>query len=94
MSRLWVIAYDVTDDKRRSRIAKFLLNHTERVQKSVYEGWLSTSKVREIAFGVNALIDAEEDSVRMYPIGGDGMKRRQTQGNVNLIRPTPDFWHC
>ena len=32
-----LIAYDVTSDRRRSKIARLLANHGERIQYSVFE---------------------------------------------------------
>lgn len=94
MSRLWLIAYDIADDKRRRRLAKYLENHTDRVQESVFEGWLSPEEVRQLSTKVSSMIELKEDTVRLYPISGDAQRRRQTQGTMPTTEPTAGFWWC
>lgn len=40
-----VIAYDIVDDLRRSRVAEVLIDLTQRVEFSVFDGWLPTARV-------------------------------------------------
>ena len=63
----YVIAYDVVDDRKRTRLAEVLLDYGERVQKSVFEADLKRSEVQEIVQRVSHLI-APEDSLRFYPM--------------------------
>ncbi len=63
---LWVISYDITDDKRRNNLAKLLLSYGERVQFSVFECRLKD--IADLAEQVNGLIEQEQDSVRIYRI--------------------------
>lgn len=46
MIKLWLICYDVKDDKRRTQLAKLLEQHCERVQYSVFECPLDVKKIR------------------------------------------------
>jgi len=39
---IYLICYDLEDDRLRDRAAKHLLRHGQRVQESVYEVWLRT----------------------------------------------------
>lgn len=63
----YVIAYDVVDDRKRTRLAEILLDYGERVQKSVFEADLKRSEMQEIVQRVSHLI-AQEDSLRFYPM--------------------------
>ncbi len=61
-----VIAYDITDDARRTKLANRLLNYGIRVQYSVFEAILSRKEIRDMVRQLRRLIDREEDSVRIY----------------------------
>lgn len=65
---LTLIIYDVVNDKRRVKLAKYLQGYGVRVQMSAFEAFLSPSKyekfVREIQWYVS-----KEDSVRIYRVG-------------------------
>ena len=63
-----VVAYDVIDDARRTRLAKFLIGYLDRVQKSVFEGKIEEKRVGPMKVGVEELIDQEEDTVRIYDL--------------------------
>lgn len=63
----YVIAYDVSEDKSRTRLAEVLLDYGERVQKSVFEADLKREEVQEILKRVSKLI-ASGDSLRFYPV--------------------------
>lgn len=64
----YVIAFDIVDDRVRYRVVKTLLQYGYRVQKSVFEGYLSHEDVAECKAKLLAEIDQGEDSVRFYPL--------------------------
>ncbi len=66
-----VIAYDITDDKRRLTLARELLNFGYRVQYSVFEAVLERPTIQTLQTRIKEIIDQEEDSVRIYvlPLG-------------------------
>jgi len=63
-----IVSYDITDDRRRAKIAKTLLNFGARVQKSVFECEIDDRQYLKMKQQVDKQIDAEEDSVRYYSI--------------------------
>jgi CRISPR-associated protein Cas2 len=65
-SFLFLLCYDVSDDRRRDRLARCLQEYGERVQESVFE--LSVPRVRldEAIRRARHLIDARSDSLRVY----------------------------
>ena len=63
-----VVSYDVTDDRARARLAKYVLGYFDRVQKSVFEGKIDEDKCAKLAAGVARLVDQEQDSVRFYTL--------------------------
>jgi CRISPR-associated protein Cas2 len=64
---LWVIAYDIADDQRRSRIAEVLETHGQRVQYSVFECHLSAWQRSRLQAELLAQLEPAEDSLRWYP---------------------------
>lgn len=63
----YVIAYDIADDKRRTRIVKALKGVGHRVQYSLFEAELSEESLIRLRMAVGRIIKASEDSVIYYP---------------------------
>lgn len=66
-----LIIYDITDNKKRNKFAKFLQGYGNRVQKSAFEARISRKKYTQLLSKVPAYV-AKEDSVRIYRISGQG----------------------
>jgi CRISPR-associated protein Cas2 len=64
----WVVAYDISDDGRRTRVAKHLEGYGERVQLSVFECRLDESELRRLRAEVRAVTEPREDRIRWYPL--------------------------
>lgn len=67
---LIAVAYDVRDDKRRTKLADALENFGKRVQLSVFECLLEEPQVERMRRAIERIIAAEEDSVRIYRLFG------------------------
>jgi CRISPR-associated protein Cas2 len=67
---LWIIAYDIADNRRRYRVAKTLLGYGERVQESVFECHLDNAQLRRMQAAIRPLLDEREDRLRYYPLCG------------------------
>jgi len=63
-----VVSYDVVDNPRRARLAKYLKGHLERVQKSVFEGEIADRMLEKLKQGIAKHIDQEADTVRIYTL--------------------------
>lgn len=61
-----VIAYDVTDDRRRARLHKKLKSYGKPVQYSVFECILSPKILAKMKKMVSKEIKTDEDLVRYY----------------------------
>lgn len=61
-----VISYDVTDDRRRARVARKLLDYGTRVQYSVFECSVSEDTLKRVLAELEQIIEPAEDSVRCY----------------------------
>ena len=67
---LYVISYDIPDNRRRNQLAKTLEGFGRRVQYSVFEAHLSRAQYAEMKRAVSGVIDTDEDSVRYYRLCG------------------------
>lgn len=67
MKRLWMITYDIEDDRVRRRVHDLLKNHGERVQYSVFECWLDVRELARLRDRLRREIE-DSDSLRWYPL--------------------------
>lgn len=66
---LYVVAYDVPDDRRRNHIAKALLDFGVRVQESVFECIIDEDRrLREMVSRLQKLANPSEDRIRVVPV--------------------------
>ena len=66
--------YDISCDKKRTKVEKLLSSYGYRVNYSVFEIECSTSQYRQILQRLLELT-AKEDNVRIYPLTADVLKR-------------------
>lgn len=60
----YLITYDVTDNKKRKKIADFLLEKGfRRIQKSVFLGNIKLNTYKNICFHLNKLLDKKVDRI-------------------------------
>ena len=64
----YLICFDISDDRKRYRTVKVLSEYSYRVQKSVFEGFLSKDTLLEMMDKIKNCIDEKTDSVRVYPL--------------------------
>jgi len=62
-----LIAYDTPDDKRRRRLVRISKDHACRIQKSVFQGWVSERQLAQLETLFNQSIVPEEDSILIMP---------------------------
>lgn len=63
-----IIAYDIVNDRTRRKVVKVLTQYSFRVQKSVFEGFVSDTNIKELMTKLEEIIDKNVDSVRCYPL--------------------------
>jgi CRISPR-associated protein Cas2 len=66
----YTIVFDIVDDHVRYRAVKILLEYGYRVQKSVFEAYLSSEALDDCRNKLESVINPSEDSVRFYPLCG------------------------
>jgi CRISPR-associated protein Cas2 len=65
-----VVTYDISEDKRRTKIHSILKSYGEWMQYSVFECDLTKSQYAKLRSRLNKLIKPEEDSIRFYFLCG------------------------
>jgi len=65
---VYVVSYDIADDKRRARVAKTLTDVGRRVQYSVFELDVGSDVLGVALAKVEKVLDEREDSVRVYAL--------------------------
>lgn len=65
---LYVVAYDIGDDRRRNRVHKALCSFGKWTQYSVFECHLSERELIAMREKAMRLLKPEEDSLRIYPL--------------------------
>lgn len=64
----YVVAYDISDDKCRSRVVKVVEKFGVRINYSVYECLFTPAQFEHVKRKIEKLINAKEDLVIYYPI--------------------------
>lgn len=81
---IFVVAYDIPDDKRRTRMRKTLLGFGTPVQYSVFECDLSPRELGRLKKAVLAVMRPAEDNVRYYQLCGSCARRVDVCGGEPL----------
>lgn len=76
----YVIAYDIPDDKRRTKVHKLLLGYGKWTQFSLFECFLSRKDLILLRSKLAEHLVAKEDSVRFYPLCANCVSRVETVG--------------
>ncbi len=83
----YLICYDVVSNRRRTRLAKVLLDYGVRVQKSAFECEIGTAaRLREVLRRAKPFIEEATDSLRVYRICGACVEECRIIG-VDFGRP-------
>ena len=67
-----LIIYDISNNRRRVKLARFLQGFGFRVQKSAFEALIKENVYHKMMAGIGNYIEDEEDTIRVYKIIGKG----------------------
>ena len=84
-----VVTYDISDDQRRSRVARCMEDFGRRVQWSVFDCQLDERALGELKRRLAMLIDQELDSVRFYRLCRACREGAEVLG-AGTVRENPD----
>lgn len=78
---LYVIAYDIPDDRRRTRVHKTLSGFGRWTQYSLFECHLNAKELVALRGKLDRLLKPQEDSVRFYPLCAACLSKVETVGS-------------
>ncbi len=78
--KIYVIAYDIVDNRKRYKTAEILKDYGWRVQKSVFECALTIDVLEELLQKLEDVIDPKTDSLIVYRLCEACLKRKKTLG--------------
>ena len=61
-----MVSYDISDDRRRTKIHNILKSYGQWIQYSVFECDLTTTEYSRLRQRLSKLIQADEDNIRFY----------------------------
>ncbi|WP_448526976.1 CRISPR-associated endonuclease Cas2 [Parathermosynechococcus lividus] len=76
---LYVIAYDIPNNKRRRKVAELLEGYGQRVQFSVFEARLAPKQLQQLRDRLCRRLKPSEDHVRIYPLS------HHTEANILIL---------
>ena len=77
---LYIIAYDIPDDKRRTKIHKVLCGYGAWTQYSLFECFLTRKQLVLLQSKLDRHLVARQDSVRFYPLCVNCLDKVETTG--------------
>jgi len=86
-----VISYDISEDKRRTKIHNVLKSYGQWMQYSVFECDLSESQYAKLRSRLNKLIKKDTDNIRFYFLCACCQKKVERIGGEPLLDDTIFF---
>jgi CRISPR-associated protein Cas2 len=81
---LYIIAYDLSSDRRRTKVHKVLSGFGQWTQYSLFECYLSEKQYLQLRARLDKILEESSDSVRFYRLCGSCEAKVETVG-----RPPP-----
>lgn len=87
MKRFIVVAYDIEDDKKRRQVVKLLEAVGLRVNKSVFECFISDRQLEKLKLGIGRRV-TRYDSILYYRLCRSCIERIERRGTPGLPTKT------
>jgi CRISPR-associated protein Cas2 len=81
---LYVVAYDISNDRRRTRVHKLLCGYGDWTQYSLFECWLTRQQLVELRVKLKKVLQTG-DSLRFYPLCKACVVRVETEGSARPV---------
>ena len=88
---MYVLVYDIVDDRRRARLHRALKDYGTPVQRSVFEFDMGPKEAGKMMRRVERMISPEEDTVRLYRLCASCTREVHILGEGTLSLD-PDFY--
>jgi CRISPR-associated protein Cas2 len=80
-THFFIVAYDISSDKRRNKVHKVLSGFGQWTQFSLFELFLTDKEYVLLQNKLEKILNAEKDSVRFYPLCAACLKQVETVGS-------------
>ena len=84
-----LIAYDISNDRRRTKLHNTLLNFGTPVQYSVFECLLGEKEEQEMRKAIKRIIRPRKDHVRTYYLCANCVRRIETTPGREILSELP-----
>lgn len=81
MTTFYLIAYDIPNDKRRTKIHKTLCGFGQWTQYSIFECFLDEKEYISLQHRLRTILNEKEDNLRIYQICTSCQKKTETIGS-------------
>ncbi len=78
----YVVAYDIPNDKRRTKVHKILLGYGKWTQYSLFECFLTRKQLLLLQATLEEHLVAKQDSVRFYPLCANCVSKVEMVGGL------------
>lgn len=78
--KLWIIAYDISNDKTRLKIATLLETYGVRCNYSLFECLITEAQKTKIQNKISKLVKAPTDSILFYYLCNSCLQKREAIG--------------
>ncbi|MCQ3938578.1 MAG: CRISPR-associated endonuclease Cas2 [Chloroflexi bacterium] len=80
-TRFYIVAYDISSDKRRNKVHKILSGFGQWTQFSLFELFINGKELVLLQNKLEKVLNTEKDSVRFYPLCAACLKQVETVGS-------------
>ena len=84
-----LIVYDISDDKRRTKLHNRLLDYGTPVQYSVFECLLNEKEKMRMLKSINRVIRPKKDRVRFYYLCATCLVRTEVTSGIEVLGEAP-----
>jgi CRISPR-associated protein Cas2 len=78
---LYIVAYDISSNRRRTKVHKVLSGIGHWTQYSLFECYLSEKEYLQLRARLDKILEESHDSVRFYPLCGACEGKVETVGS-------------
>jgi CRISPR-associated protein Cas2 len=78
---MFVITYDITEDKNRVKVSKILEDYGNRVQYSVFESDIDRVEAKSLMDLLKTKVNLENDNIKFYFMCTDCERKVKSIGN-------------